>query len=79
MKLALTPADLGRPRGRLFFTVDQVLELGIMPLSRSTIYEAIQLGDIGSVRMKGRILVPLAELLRLAGFEPLPLQLETVA
>jgi len=49
-------------------TVREVLR--IVPLGRTAVYDAIRRGDIPSVRVGGRVLIPRAALERMFAIEP---------
>jgi excisionase family DNA binding protein len=54
--------------GRATITVSEAAAL--LGMGRSATYEAVRRGEIPSLRFGGRILVPVAALLRLLGFDP---------
>ena len=51
--------------GRLFYSVNELTRL--LPLSRNSIYQAIQRGEIRSLRIGRRVLISKLEVQRLAG------------
>ena len=53
----------------LALTVREVLR--IVPLGRTAVYDAIKRGDIPSVRVGGRVLIPRAALARMFGAGPI--------
>jgi hypothetical protein len=50
-------------------TPDQILELRLIPLSRSSLYDALRRGDIKSVRVGRRLIIPRAAIAELCGEE----------
>lgn len=63
----ITKVDIKMPSETKWLTVSQVANL--MPISIQSVYRAIRKGDIPSIRIGGRILVPRAALDRLACLE----------
>ena len=64
LKPAVTSDEL---RGRATCSVDEAAQL--LQVGRSTAYAAIKCGDIPSLRISNRILVPTAKLLAMLGLE----------
>ena len=58
------------PRERPTLTVDEVGR--ILGISRSLAYEGVRIGDIPSIRVGRRIIVPTAALRRLLELDPRP-------
>jgi hypothetical protein len=54
-------------RNRPGISPDQLLEAGVMPLSRNGLYDALQRGQIESFRLGKKIIIPTAPLLRKLG------------
>jgi hypothetical protein len=54
-------------RDETAITVDRVVDEHILPVSRNSAYEAVRRGEIPSLRLGGRILVPTIPLRRLLG------------
>jgi hypothetical protein len=50
-------------------SVDELVRLQVMPVSRQLIYDAINAGEIESVRLRGRVLVLCGPLRRRLGIE----------
>lgn len=55
-------------RGRLTYTVDEAADL--LGISRALAYEAVRRGEIPSLRIGRRILVPRSQFARQFGFDP---------
>jgi excisionase family DNA binding protein len=53
----------------LLLTPDQALELRLVPVGRSSLYRAIARGDIRTVRIGRRVLIPRAALAEFCGEE----------
>ena len=56
-------------RNSLGISPDQLFEAGVMPLSRSGIYDAVKRGEIESFRFGRRVVIPTRPLLRKLGVE----------
>lgn len=65
----MTLRHLNKSRGAdpLVLTVDEVAK--VLRVSRQTAYEAVRRGELPTLRMGRRILVPRAALLKLLGLE----------
>ncbi|WP_018391065.1 helix-turn-helix domain-containing protein [Ancylobacter sp. FA202] len=68
------PDDLSVLTDRL--TVDVVTAARVLGIGRNAAYEAVKVGEIPSLKIGGRIVVPTAPLRKMLGIEP---KNETVA
>lgn len=69
--MSAPPATVGLPDpvAHPLLTVDELLAAKVLPHGRSAAYDAIRRGELPSVRIGGRVLIPTAALWRLCGLE----------
>lgn len=54
-------------RSKTAITVAEALAAQILPLSRNGLYDALSRGDLPSIRVGSRVMIPVAALRRLLG------------
>ena len=54
-------------RDEAAISVDRMIDEHILPISRNGAYDAVRRGDIPSIRLRGRILIPVVPLRRMLG------------
>ena len=53
----------------LGYTVNEILQMGILPMGRSAVYAALKSGEIPSVRINGKLIIPRIPMRRKFGAE----------